>query len=929
MGWRQRIRAHFNQQKLSADLDEELQFHIGMREQLNLENGMSGSEARRQARRDLGNPTRLKEQMREIDLYTFPQTVWQDIRFAVRMLMKNPGFTSTAILALGLGIGINTAVFTIYRAFLLRPLDATHARQLVNISRTDYQGKYDPSFSYADFEVYRDRNHVFSGMIAATSDEVALSGVGDAAGAGHEMIGALANAAGFRLPSVMTGGAEYVTTSVVSDNYFSVLGVNPIRGRVFDSSNARDNSIPSVMVSENYWRIKFGGDPALIGKSIKLNGVAFAVVGITPHDFMGTNLSVPNFWIPLRQQDLLHPGTDVVHDRENACCRLYGRLKPGIQPSEAQAEMNLLAEQLRSLHAPHSDFSKPSTVQVYPGSPFGRDIDINLKFAIALIMCAVGMVLLIACANLASLQLARSAARQSEIGIRLSLGASRGRLIRQLLTESALLGLLAGVVSLFLTWWILRLLIVEISATLPADWGSFALHVTPDMQIFGYVFGISILAGVLFGLMPALESSKPNLTSALKDEGRHFAFLSGKGRLRDGLIVIQVAVCLVLMISGGLLIRSSFRALQMKTGYETRHVLSLDLYFPDGFGYTSAKETSEILELQTSVRSLPGVENVSIGRPPAGGGMRDATVALGGGKAAAENSQRTLYYTYVQPNYFQTLSIPLSMGRGFSVSQAGDRVVAIVSESAAKELWPGKNPIGQKFVLDGSHQFHPKEELTPNGDSYQVIGVAADTRAALIDGTDVRKVYLPLPPDRLDDRPLLIRTSGDPRLLQDAIGRVVRSQDSNMVVYSSTLEDMLTTSPQFVISRCSALFASIVGVLGLLLASVGIYGTLSYAVVRRTREVGIRMALGATKRNVVNLILRESTHPVILGLLIGLVGAIGAAHLMRAILFGVDTFDAVSFLGVSALFFLIAMVAAYVPARRAARVDPIIALRYE
>lgn len=586
MGWRQRIRAHLNQTKLSADLDEELQFHLAMREQLNIENGMSSSEARREARRQIGNPTRLKEQMREIDLFTFPETVWQDLRFAFRMLAKHPGFTATAILALGLGIGVNTAIFTVYRAFLLRPLDANNARRLVNISRTNYQGKYDPNFSYADFEIYRDRNHVFSGLIAATGDEVALSGVSNAPGAEHEMIGALANAVGFRMPSVMSGGAEFVTTSVVSDNYFSVLGINPVRGRTFDGNNARDKTVPSVMISENYWRRKFGGDPALIGKSIKLNGVAFTVVGITARDFMGTNLSVPNFWVPLRQQDMLHPGRDILHDREDACCRLYGRLRPGAQLSEAQAEMNLLAEQLRPLHAPHSDFSKPMMLELYPGSPFGRDLDVNLKFAVALILCAVGMVLLIACANLASLQLARSAARQSEIGIRLSLGASRGRLIRQLLTESALLGLLAGIVSLFLTWWVLRLLIVEISATLPAEWGAFALHVTPDMQIFGYVFGISVLAGVLFGLMPALESSKPNLTSALKEEGTHFAFVAGKGRIRDGLIATQVAVCLVLMISGGLLIRSSIRALDMRTGFETRHVLSLDPYYPDGFGYT-------------------------------------------------------------------------------------------------------------------------------------------------------------------------------------------------------------------------------------------------------------------------------------------------------------------------------------------------------
>src|SRR5579863_7788041 len=385
MSWRQRIRALFNQKKLSSDLDEELQFHLAMRKELNMRDGMSDADAGSAAKRQIGNQTWLKEEMREIDLFAFPETVWQDLKFAFRMLAKQRRFTLTAILALGLGIGVNTVVFTLYRAFLLRPLDASNAKELVNVSRTNYQGKYDPNFSYPDYETYRDQNHVFSGLIAATGDEVTLSGLGDASSNGHEMIGALANAVGFRMPSVMSGGAQFVTVSLVSDNYFSVLGANSIRGRTFDANDARD-AFPVVMISENYWRRKFGADPALIGRSINLNGVSFAVIGITPHDFMGTNLNVPNFWVPLRFQKMLHPGDDILHNREDACCRLYGRLAPGVHLSEAQSEMNLLAEQLRPLHSGHSDFSKRLTVQLSPGSPFGRDLDIDLRFAIALIM---------------------------------------------------------------------------------------------------------------------------------------------------------------------------------------------------------------------------------------------------------------------------------------------------------------------------------------------------------------------------------------------------------------------------------------------------------------------------------------------------------------------------------------------------------------
>jgi macrolide transport system ATP-binding/permease protein len=758
MGWMHKVRALFRREHFSADLDEELQFHLAMREQLNAQEGMPCEDARSDAMRRFGSPARWKEKMREIDVFTLPETVWQDVRFAARMLAKHRGFTAVAILALGIGIGVNTAIFTVYKSFLLRPLDASDARQLVNISRTNYQGKYDATFSFADYEAYRDHNHVFSGMVAATGDEVALSGVGNAPGAGRSMEGRLASVVGFRLPSLMSGGAEFVTASIVSDNYFSVLGENVVRGRTFGPNDPYDyTASPSVLISENYWQRRFRGDPAILGRSIKLNGVAFTVIGITPRDFMGTNLNVPNFWIPIRQWELLHPGSTIIHDRENPCCRLYGRLARDTRLSEAQAEMNLLADQLRSQHAPHSDASKPVTIQLYPGSPFGRDLEGGLKFAVGLIMCAVGMVLLIACANLASLQLARAAARQNEMGIRLSLGASRGRLIRQLLTESTLLGLLAGFVSILLTWWILRFLVAEISATLPAEWGAFALHVAPDMRVFGYVFAISLAAGLLFGLAPALESSKPSLSSALKEEGAHFVFATGRFRVRDGLIAVQVAVCLVLMITGGLLIRSSVRALEMETGYETKRVLFLDLYFPDGFGYSREKQAAEARELYDRIRALAGVTDVTFGRPPAGGGMRTATVTLNRKESLADNSQISVYYTYVLPNYFRTLNIPLSLGTLFTEAH-GQPDAVILSESAAKELWPGKNPIGQRLVLDGSKQFHAKDELTPNGSSYQVIGIARDTRAALIDGTDLRKVYLPLPLDRLDDRPLLVRT---------------------------------------------------------------------------------------------------------------------------------------------------------------------------
>lgn len=930
MGWMSRMRALWNRDKHSSDLDEELEFHLTMREEWNAERGMGKEDAHVSAMRRFGNRTRWKQMMAEIDVFTFPETVWQDVCFAARLLVKHASFTAIAILALGLGIGVNTAIFTVYRAFLMRGIDAKNNARMVNISAISDAGKQRPEFSYPDYEAYRDHNHVFAGLVAATGDQVALSGIGGAANAGNSMGGSLSQAAGFKMPKRMAGGAEFVTASIVSDNYFSVLGIEAARGRVFTSEEpGLDKNSPIALISGNYWQRRFESDPGVVGKTIKLNGAAFTIIGITPRDFMGTNINVPDFWLPLRFQAVLHPGSTMFEDRENPCCRLYGRLQRGTALREAQAEMNLLAEQQRALHAPHSEGVKPKSIQLYPGSPFGRELDTGLGFLVTLVMCAVAMVLLLACANLAGLQLARSAARQKEMGIRLSLGAKRARLIRQLLTESALLGMSSGAVSLLLTWGVLHVLVVQISATLPMEWGAFALHVMPDMEIFGYVFAISLLAGVIFGLVPALESSKPNLTSALKEEGRLPVLLAGKGRLREALIAIQVAVSLVLLIAGGILIRSSMRVLQMNTGYETKHVLGLNLNFPDGFGYTPERQTSDVRELRERILALPGVLNVTIGRPPDGGGFRWATITLKGDMTASRSTQRTLFYTYVQPDYFETLGVPIRSGRGFRPEGGELEPVAILSQSAAKDLWPGKNPIGENLVLVGSNQFHRKGELIPKGASYRVIGTVGDTRGVLLDDSDSSKIYLSLPSDKLEERPLLIRTADDPRLLVDRISTVARDLDPNLVAYSESLDDMLTQSPQFVFSRCSALFASILGLLGLTLASMGIYGSVSYAVVRRTREVGIRMALGARKRDVVALILRETTRPVHAGLAFGLVGAAIASYLMRAILFGVSTFDAVSFVAVSILFFLIAMLAAYVPARRAARLDPIVALRYE
>jgi predicted permease len=703
-----------------------------------------------------------------------------------------------------------------------------------------------------------------------------------------------------------------------------------MRGRTFAAGeSSKLSASPSALMSENYWQKRFGGDPAVLGKTIRLNGIAFTIVGITPHNFVGTSVEAPDFWLPLNLEPLIHPDDNWLRNRENLCCRILARLAPGVSIDQAQAEMTLLAGQLSTLHDPHSDLGKAAKAVIWPGSPFPYPMKLygGLEYAILLIAAAVGMVLVIACANVASLQLARAASRQGELGMRMSLGASRLRIIRQLLTESALLGLVAGAVALFFSWAFLQVVVVMIADAFPAEYGTFIFHVTPDLGIFAYVFCLSLVAGILFGLAPALESSGAALSSALKASSGTAKVRSR--RMRNFLMAAQVAVSLMLLIAGSMLIRSSIRALKMDTGYDSKHLVSLELRFPEGQKYSADRQSTLVRELRTRLAALPGVAAITSARAPDGGGFRTAAVSLNGEKPSPQNTRAILYYTYVQPNYFRTLGIPLLSGRGFQPQAGQPETAVILSESAAQLLWPRQNPIGRSLRLAPGGQFQWKGEVLPDGPAYEVIGVARDTRGALLNGADSEQIYVPMPEGRLQEVPILIRTQAAPTPIMNAIGPTISSIDPNLVAYSLTLEEMLRQTESFLASSLSAAIASSVGILGLLLASMGIYGTVSYTVVLRTREVGIRMALGAKKSEVLILMLRESTRPVVAGLIAGMCLAEGASYLLRGVLYGLHTVDSISFAGVSLVFLAIALLASYIPSRKAMRVDPIVALRYE
>lgn len=842
------------------------------------------------------------------------------------MLSGNLGFTAVAVLALALGIGVNTAVVTAYKAMIARPLEARDPGRMVDLALIHQSSSADFHFSYPDYKAYRDSVHSFAGLIAYHLEQMTLTDAGGVISQRSSAAGSVMGRLGLLPPGA--GNAEFANVAAVSENYFQVLGVAPLRGRSFESIRTSEMAaVPFALISENYWQRRFAKDPAVLGKTVRLNGAAVQVAGITPHDFIGTNVAVPDFWVPLSLEPLFHADGKWLDDRENQCCRLFARLAPGASIGKAQAQVSLVADHLRSLHDPHSESAKPVTALVWPGSIFPLPLRFyrGLTVTILLIMLAAAMLLAVACANVGSLQLARGRSRQHELNTRLSLGASRARLIRQLLTESALLGLLAGIVALLFAWVFLRIMVVLHTQIVPAQYGALIFRVNPDLEIFAYVLAISLFAGILFGLAPALENSRAVLSSST----RASTATARTRRLQDFLIAAQVSLSLVLLIAGSMLIRSSIHSLKLDTGYNEKHVVDLDIQFPEGSKYDSERKLIVVRELRTRLAGLPGVVAVTSARPPDNYGFRTAAIGLSDGKTSRKNAQSILYYTLIQPNYFETLGIPLFLGRGFQAHGQPEQSV-ILSESAAKQLWPGQNPVGRSLGLGATDErVHTSSELVADGPAYQVIGVARDTRGVEFDGSDSRQVYLPLPDSRLPGRPILIRIRSGAAQVLRAMDPAISSIDPGLIATFSTLEEMLRWSTPFIAATLAAAVASGVGLLGLLLALMGIYGTVRYIVVLRTREVGIRMAVGAQKRHILGLILRESTRPVLTGLLAGMLLALGASYLLRGVLYGLHAVDGISFIGVALLFLAIALLAAYPPSRRAIQVDPMVALRYE
>ena len=917
--------------RMEGEMDAELRFHIEAFAEDLVRGGVPREEALRRARIEFGGVERAKEECREARGVNFIGSLVQDLRFGLRMLRKNAGFTVTAVLALALGIGVNTTVFTGFDAVALRPRAVKDPDRLVSVFLTA-EGVNHGGFSYPDYAYYRDHSKtlsdlaMWSGGVLVTTPDLSVSRPEDVA---H-----VAGAIGFHLPQLLQGSAQRLSCVFVSGNYFQLLGAQPAAGRLLQPEDDKVEAAPVVVLSGNFWQSQFHSSPNVVGSTLHLNRVAFTIVGVTPVDYLGTLSTVPVLWAPVVARPLVGDGTrESLQNRSVGAGIVYGHLNAGVSLPDAEAELNVLAGQLR---VAYPEVERNTGVKVVSDRTSAH-LDSDIWPIVVATMGAVALLLLIACANVASLLLARAAARRREIGVRLSLGASRRRLLQQLLIESTLIALLAGAVGLPLASWTLHLLVVEIASALPSYWGSIALQVTPDIRIFGYTVLISLLTGVAFGLTPALQALRTDVNSALKDNGSMLGQRLSKSRLRDLLIVAQVAACLVLLINSALLLRGSQRALRVESGFDSKHVvhLSLEMYEPT-MGYSQARLFQLNRQLMEEIGNLPGVIAVTqASRAPISGGNRFVPVATADAKPLADrdsaDKRPAVGYSYILPNYFETLAIPILNGRSFTAQEADTQApVVVISEATARRFWPGQDPIGKRLVIGSANAQPPfAGEQVPFSPGSEVIGVVRDVRSLFLSKVDESYLYLPLSQNRQWTSTLLVRTVSTPSGLLPVLGGAVRRVDANFPVVAAPLDWMVSFDPYFVISRIGGILSSIVGTLGLFLACLGVYGMVGYSVVERTHEIGIRMALGARQEQVLGLVLRESARPMLLGSVIGVAVSAAVSQLLSAMLFGLNPMDAISFVGVSLLLIGVALFASWLPARRAIHVDPMIALRYE
>ncbi|HEX7049885.1 MAG TPA: ABC transporter permease [Longimicrobiales bacterium] len=822
-------------------------------------------------------------------------TLMNDLRYTLRGLARNPGFAVVAVLTLGLGIGANSAIFSVVNAVLLRPPpQVREPERLVQLYTSDYSGPLYGASSYPDYEAFRDGADAFSGLAAYGFRPVQLA-IGDR--------------------------AELTAGELVSGNYFSVLGVTPAVGRlILPSDDDVPGRAPVAVISYTVWQRSFGLNPDVVGRTVRLNGQPYTIIGVAPPGFAGsTRPLAAGVWVPMAMADRLtgQSGDDsLLEERGSRWLGVIGRLADGATLERAQAQVTTLAA---GLHARYPgawtdvrEATRRVTLLPEPETrvpPAARGAVLGF---VGMLMGVVGLVLLIACANVANLLLARATQRRREIAIRLAVGAGRGRLVRQLLTESLVLALLGGGAGLLIALWLTDLL-TGFQPPLPLP---IALDVGLDGRVVSFALAVSVLTGIIFGLVPALEASRPELVPALKDESGAARVGGRRPWLRSALVVGQVAVSLVLLIGAGLFVRSLRNAAAVDLGFDPEGVLLATLML-DLEGYTPAEGRVFYTRLLERVEALPGVESAAVAEvvPLMIGNQQRRSVSIEGYEPAPGEDME-FDFNGVSAGYFELMRMPLARGRGFTAEdREGAPLVVVVNETFARRFWPGEDPIGKR--------------LSYRRDAFaEVVGVVRDAPVRSRAEPQRAQFFIPHAQDYRGNMMLHVRTAGDPAALAPAVRGAVRELDADLALLNvTTLEQAVGGSllPQ----RAAAALLGGFGSLAVLLAMIGLYGVMAYAVASRTREVGIRMALGARGPDVVRMIVGRGMGLVALGLGLGLLAAVAVTRLASQFLFDVSATDPASFTAAAVALAAVALVAAYLPARRAARVDPIVALRNE
>jgi putative ABC transport system permease protein len=907
--------------RIEREMEEEMRFHLRMRTQDNIERGMKPDDAEREARRRFGNVGRIKDLACDIKGGGFMETLLQDLRFGARMLCKRPGFTFIALITLSLGIGVNTALFTVFNVFVLQPLPVKDPYSLVEIRGVNQRGQRESLFSYLDYLDYCRHSRTLTGLalwskLGVTAGEM-RSGRDDV--------------------SWLREDFGYVSAEIVTANYFTSLGAEMALGRGFlEEEDRTPGTHPVAVLSYFFWQRHFNGDPKVIGKTIKLAGQPFTVVGVTAKEFIGMTPAAPAAWIPLMMHDAVITAGMRNHKRwltepDADEFLMIGRLKPGATAERARAELNLITAQFAD-HKPDKQRKAGVTVKNSPGfmSMVAEDWPDLLLAPVSF-----ALVLLIACANVANLLLARASERQKEIGVRLALGASRWRIVRQLLTESVLVASLGGLAGLALAGWTLKALYPTVLARLPPMLrDSIALNLDPDYRVFGFTLLMALLAGIAAGLAPALQASRPDLNTAIKDEsfGQHLS----QSRLRNGLIVAQIAVSLTLLVGAGLLARNLQKLQTIETGMEVKHLFSV---------VADLSEADPPLQMQLRrqladrLRALPGVRAVSQAlRQPLGGSAATTPIMLNDQGHQSDQPIRARY-NLVSPAHLATLGVPILRGRNFTEQEANiGAPVVVISESTVRKLWPelkdsgagiGKRiGIGAIAEKAANMQVSTGSSLGANNyPQYEVIGIAGDTRSGSVTQPDDTFLYVPLKADSAIGEYLIVRTLGDPASIMAAVrGEAVALDPRLNVALQRTAENLELQTVPF---RIAAGLATALGLIALFLAAVGLYGVMSLVVTQRTREIGIRLALGAEPRAVVAFFVRQNLRMIACGVALGLAGGAGISRLLAAALVNLSPLDPLAFGSVSIGLTLVALLACWIPARRATKVDPMITLRAE